>query len=296
MELCMNSAPDWRGPVGVLQKPPMTASCCWYATIPHPHFGNGPPAGLARLMPFHSSDWGSKQFSYPMWLSWRNLAEGSHSTCSIQQLCDYLCTGRKWTWQDGTVIRRLCPTPCKSQRTCSSRVWVWWEMPSFQVIIYMCTHSCSSRNEWGPCKVCCFFSEMPRLAIIDTGASTSELGSPGQTSVVPPNQWSLRSTETFPDDLGAQQRDSVPGSTIVYGYIYGEFIQCGSRVPYRMSHYFPHTFNVSYSEVRYSLLLYYVLLVPATSTYSYICTTKSVGPQIQTVVCVWSFSWVSGVL
>ena len=29
------------------------------------------------------------------------------------------------------------------------------------------------------------------LAIIDTGASTSELGSPGQTSIVPPNQWSL---------------------------------------------------------------------------------------------------------
>jgi len=98
------------------------------------------------------------------------------------------------------------------------------------------------------------------LVIIDTGASTSELGSPGQTSVVPPNQWSLRSTETFPDDLGAQQRDSVPGSTIVYGYIYGEFIRCGSRVSYRMSRYFPHTFNVSYSEVRYSLLLYYVLL------------------------------------
>jgi len=43
------------------------------------------------------------------------------------------------------------------------------------------------------------------LVIIDTGASTSELGSPGQTSVVPPNQWSLRGTETFPDDLGAQQ-------------------------------------------------------------------------------------------
>ena len=87
------------------------------------------------------------------------------------------------------------------------------------------------------------------LAIIDTGGSTSEIGSPGQTSVVPPNQWSLRSTETFPDDLGAQQRDSVPGSTIVYGYIYGEFIQCGSRVPYRMSRYFPHTFNVSSCEV-----------------------------------------------
>ena len=88
------------------------------------------------------------------------------------------------------------------------------------------------------------------LAIIDTGALTSELGRPDQTSVVPPNQWSLRSTETFPDDLGAQQRDSVSGSTIlsiVYGYIYGEFIQCGSRVSYRMSRYFPHTFNVSYS-------------------------------------------------
>ena len=28
-----------------------------------------------------------------------------------------------------------------------------------------------------------------------------------------------------------------------------------------MSRYFPHTFNVSYSEVRYSLLLYYVLLL-----------------------------------
>ena len=98
------------------------------------------------------------------------------------------------------------------------------------------------------------------LTIIDTGALTSELGSPGQTSVVPPNQWSLRGTETFPDDLGAQ-RDSVPGSTIVYGYIYGEFIQCGSRVSYRMSRYFPHTFNVSDSEVRYSLLLYYVLLL-----------------------------------
>ena len=96
--------------------------------------------------------------------------------------------------------------------------------------------------------------------IIDTGASTSELGSPGQTSVVPPNQWSLRGTETFPDDPGAQQRDSVPGSRIVYGYMYGEFIQCGSRVSYRMSRYFPHTFNVSDSEVRYSLLLYYVLL------------------------------------
>lgn len=44
------------------------------------------------------------------------------------------------------------------------------------------------------------------------------------------------------------------------------------------------------------------LWVPATRTYSYICvvlvlcTTKSVGPQIQTRVCVWSFSWVSGVL
>ena len=100
-----------------------------------------------------------------------------------------------------------------------------------------------------------------RLAIIDTGASTSELGSPGQTSVVPPNQWSLRGTETFPDDPGAQQRDSVPGSRIVYGYIYGEFIRCGSCVPYRMSRYFPHTFNVSDSEVRYSLLLYYVLLL-----------------------------------
>jgi len=99
-----------------------------------------------------------------------------------------------------------------------------------------------------------------RLAIIDTGASTSELGSPGQTSVVPPNQWSLRGTETFPDGPGAQQQDSVPGSRIVYGYIYGEFIQCGSRVPYRMSRYFPHTFNVSDSEIRYSLLLYYVLL------------------------------------
>ena len=51
------------------------------------------------------------------------------------------------------------------------------------------------------------------------------------------------------------------GSRIVYRYIYGEFIQCGSRVPYRMSRYFPHTFNVSDSEVRYSLLLYYVLLL-----------------------------------
>ena len=61
------------------------------------------------------------------------------------------------------------------------------------------------------------------LAIIDTGGSTSEIGSPGQTSVVPPNQWSLRSTETFPDDLGAQQRDSVPGSTIVYGHVCSEF-------------------------------------------------------------------------
>ena len=100
-----------------------------------------------------------------------------------------------------------------------------------------------------------------RLAIIDTGASTSELGSPGQTSVVPPNQWSFRSTETFPDDLVAQQRDSVPGSTIIYGHIYGVFSRCGSRVSYRMSRYFPHTFNVSNSEVRYSLLLYYVLLV-----------------------------------
>ena len=58
-----------------------------------------------------------------------------------------------------------------------------------------------------------------RLAIIDAGASTSELGSPGQTSVVPPNQWSLRGTDTFPDDPGAQQRDSVPGSRIVYGYM-----------------------------------------------------------------------------
>jgi len=28
-----------------------------------------------------------------------------------------------------------------------------------------------------------------------------------------------------------------------------------------MSRYFPHTFNVSDSEVRYSLLLYYVLLL-----------------------------------
>ena len=111
--------------------------------------------------------------------------------------------------------------------------------------------------------------------IIDTGASTSELGSPGQTSVVPPNQWSLRSTETFPDDLGAQQRDrdSVPESTIVYGYIYGEFIWCGSRVSYRMSRYFPHTFNVSYSEVRYSLLLYYVLLVTYTSKWLQDVTT-----------------------
>ena len=58
-----------------------------------------------------------------------------------------------------------------------------------------------------------------RLAIIDAGASTSELGSPGQTSVVPPNQWSLRGTETLPDDPGAQQRDSVPGSRIVYGLL-----------------------------------------------------------------------------
>ena len=51
----MNSAPDWRGSVGALQKPPMTASCCWYATIPHLHFGNGPPAGLACFMLCHSS-------------------------------------------------------------------------------------------------------------------------------------------------------------------------------------------------------------------------------------------------
>jgi len=41
--------------------------------------------------------------------------------------------------------------------------------------------------------------------IIDTGAPTSELGSPGQTSMVPLNQWSLQGTETFPDDLGTQQ-------------------------------------------------------------------------------------------
>ena len=46
------------------------------------------------------------------------------------------------------------------------------------------------------------------LVIIDTGASTSEVGSPGQTSIVPLNQWSLRGTETFPDDLGTQQWDS----------------------------------------------------------------------------------------
>ena len=80
-----------------------------------------------------------------------------------------------------------------------------------------------------------------RLAIIDTGASTSELGSPGQTSVVPPNQWSLRGTETFPDDPGAQQRDSVPGSRIVYGYRFTESLfsvdhvyRTGCHVTFRM--------------------------------------------------------------
>ena len=38
------------------------------------------------------------------------------------------------------------------------------------------------------------------------------------TRVASPNQRSLRGTET-PEDLGVQQRDSVPGTTIVYGCI-----------------------------------------------------------------------------
>ena len=39
-----------------------------------------------------------------------------------------------------------------------------------------------------------------------------------------------------------------------------------------MSHYFPHTFNVSYSKVRYSFLFYYVLLIQplAPSVFDYV--------------------------
>ena len=57
------------------------------------------------------------------------------------------------------------------------------------------------------------------------------------------------------------KKNSRLENTIEYGHIYGELIPCGSRVPYRMSRYFPHTFNVSYTRVRYSILSLYVLLV-----------------------------------
>ena len=66
---------------------------------------------------------------------------------------------------------------------------------------------------------------------------------------------SMRRQRTFP-------------STIVYRHIYGELIPCGSRVPYRMSRYFPHTFNVSYTRVRYSPLSLYVLLLPLVQCYT----------------------------
>ena len=50
---------------------------------------------------------------------------------------------------------------------------------------------------------------------------------------------------------------SVPESTIVYGYIYGEFIRCGSRVSYRVSRYFP--FRIHSTLAKFDTLFSFIM-------------------------------------